>query len=235
MPPEESPEAKFDRLKKQLQDSILRDYPNPERKGCPGDAVLKVLAERPLDQAVEDDPHWHHITHCSECYRDFLAFNTAFRSEATAKRARAGWTLAAGLVVVALGLIFAVRQGWFSTQRPQNAELAYIKQTVDIPSMTRSAEAGGDKPPIVIARKPVDLTIQLPIASPVGSYEFQLLREKAPVVSASGNATLTNGATSFTVHVDLSKLAPGMYEMSVRKVGWDWGYYPVEVRAEPRR
>jgi hypothetical protein len=33
------------------------------------------------------------------------------------------------------------------------------KQTVDIPSMTRSAVTGGDsKPPIVIPRKPVDLT-----------------------------------------------------------------------------
>lgn len=232
MPPEESPEAKFDRLKKQLQDSILRDYPNPERKGCPGDAVLKEFAERPLDQAVEEDPHWHHVTHCSECYREFLAFNTVFRREAKAKRARAGWTLAAGLVVVALGLIFAVRLGWFSAQRPQNAELAYVKQTVDIPSMTRSAEASGErKPPIVIPRKPVDLTVQLPIASPVGPYEFQLLREKQPVVSAAGTAALENGTTSFTVRVDLSKLAPGMYEMSVRKVGWDWGYYPVEIRS----
>ena len=90
MPPEESPEAKFDRLKKQLQDSILRDYPNPERKGCPGDAVLKELAERPLDQAVEGDPRWHHVTHCSECYREFLTFNNAFRREAKVKRARAG-------------------------------------------------------------------------------------------------------------------------------------------------
>ena len=48
MPSEESPEARFDRLKRQLQDSILRDYPNPERTGCPGDAVLRRLAETPL-------------------------------------------------------------------------------------------------------------------------------------------------------------------------------------------
>jgi hypothetical protein len=233
MPPEESPEAKYDRLKRQLQDLILRDYPNPERKGCPGDAVLKELAERPLDRTIEDDPHWHHLTHCSECYREFLVLKPELRREAKARRARAGWTLAAGLVVVGLGLLFAVRQGWFSSQRPQNAEVAYIKQTVDIPSMTRSAEAGGDsKPPIVIPRKPVDLTLQLPIASPVGPYEFQLLREKQAVVSASGNATLANGTTSFTVRLDLSKLTPGMYEMSVRKVGWDWGYYPVEIRTD---
>jgi hypothetical protein len=233
MPPEESPEAKYDRLKNQLQDLILTDYPNPERKGCPGDAVLKELADRPLDQPVEDGPHWHHVTHCSECYREFLELKRALRSEAKARRARAGWTLAAGLVVVVLGLIFVVRQGWFTSQRPQNAELAYVKQTVDVPSMTRSAEANGDrKPPIVIPRKPVDLTLQLPIASPVGPYEFQLLREKQPVVSALGNATLENGTTSFIVRIDLSKLAPGMYEMSVRKVGWDWGYYPVEIRAD---
>lgn len=232
MPPEESPEAKFDRLKKQLQDSILRDYPNPERKGCPGDLVLKELAERPLDQIVEDDPHWHHVTHCSECYGEFLAFNTAYRREAKARRAWAGWTWAAGMVVVALGLIFAVRQGWFFSQRPQNAELAYIKQTVDIPSMTRSAEAGGERKPIVIARKPVDLTVQLPIASPAGPYEFQLRRDKQAVVSASGTAVLQNGTTSFTVRVDLSKLAAGIYEMYVRQVGWDWNYYPVEIRAD---
>ncbi len=231
MPPEESPEAKFDRLKKQLQDSILRDYPNPERKGCPGDLVLKELAERPLDQAVEDDPHWHHVTHCSECYREFLTFNTAFRREAKAKRARAGWTLAAGLVVVALGLIFAVRQGWFASQRPQNAELAYVKQTVDIPTMTRSGEAGGDHKPIVIERKPVDLTVQLPIGSRAGTYEFQLRREKQPIVAASGVAAIQNGTTAFTVRVDLSTLTPGMYEMFVRQVGWDWNYYPVEIRA----
>src|SRR5690349_19386033 len=204
MPPEESPKAKFDRLKKQLQDSILRDYPNPERKGCPGDAVLKELAERPLDQAVEDDPHWHHLTHCSECYRDFLAFNTAFRRAAKAKRARAGWTLAAGLVVVALGLIFAVRQGWFSSERPQNAELAYVKQTVDIPSMTRSAEAGGDHKPIVLERKAVELTVQLPIGSKAGTYEFQLRRDKQTMVSASGVAAIQNGTTAFTVRMDVS-------------------------------
>ena len=36
-------------------------------------------------------------------------------------------------------------------------------------------------------------------------------------MSASGNAVLQNGTTSFTVRVDLSKLAPGMYEMFVRK------------------
>jgi hypothetical protein len=232
MPPEESPEAKFDRLKKQLQDSILRDYPNPERKGCPGGAVLKELAERTLDETVEDDPHWPHVTHCSECYRDFLALNLEFRSQANARRAQVRWATAVALaVVLVVGVLFALRQGAFFSQRPQNAELAYAKQTVDIPSMSRSVDGGATKP-IILGRKPVELTIQLPVGSKAGAYEFQLRRQDQPVISTSATAAIREGSTTFTVRLDLSKLAPGMYSMYVRQVPWDWNYYPVEIRAD---
>ena len=119
MPSEESPEAKFDRLKKQLQDSILSDYPNPERKGCTDGAVLKELAGRTLDEPIEDDPHWQHVTHCSECYRDFLALNLQFRRQAKARQLQVRWgTAVAVAVVLVAGLLFALRQGTFSSQRP---------------------------------------------------------------------------------------------------------------------
>ena len=52
MPPEESPEAKYDRLKRQLQDSILSQNPNPGRIGCPGYAALRRLATRPSEEGV---------------------------------------------------------------------------------------------------------------------------------------------------------------------------------------
>ena len=141
MPPEESPESKFDRLKKQLQDSILRDYPNPERKGCPGGAVLRELAERPLDQAVEDDPHWQHITHCSECYREFLAFNNAFRQQARVRRVRVGWGVAVAAVVIVIAVLIGVNQGSLFKKRPQNAELAWVRRTVVVPSSNRSVRS----------------------------------------------------------------------------------------------
>ena len=108
MPPEESPEAKFDRVKRRLQDLVLRGYPNPERKGCPGDAVLRELAERPLDEAVEGDSHWHHVTHCSECYREFLGFNNAFRERAKVHVARGGWTVAVAAIVIVAGVLIGL-------------------------------------------------------------------------------------------------------------------------------
>src|SRR6202000_2470416 len=134
MPPEESPESRCDRLKKQLQDSILRDYPNPERKGCPGGAVLKELAERPLDRPVEDDPHWKHITHCSECYREFLAFNNAYRQQAKDRRIRVSWGVAAAAIAIVIAVLFGIKQGSLFEKRPQNAELAWVKRTVEVPS-----------------------------------------------------------------------------------------------------
>jgi len=230
MHPEEAPEAKFDRLKKQLQDSILRDYPNPERKGCPEGEVLKELAARPLDETIEDDPHWLHVTHCSECYRQFLALNMDFRRRAKARRAIARWGLAAaGAVVIAVGVFFATRQGAVVSPRPQNAELAYSKQIVDVPSMSRSVDGGVTKP-IILERKPVELTIQLPVGSKAGAYEFQLRKEDQPVVSTFSDAAIRNGTTTFTVKLDLSQREPGTYSMYVRRLPWDWNYYPVEIR-----
>jgi hypothetical protein len=229
MPSEESPAAKFDRLKKQLQDAILRDYPNPERRGCPGDAVLRELGARPMDRPVEDDPHWHHITHCSECYGEFLAFNNEVRQRAKVRKVRLGWALAGVAAALSVGVLVGLYQGGVFPKRPQNAELAYVKKTVDIPSMTRSPD-GAEPKPIMLERQPEELTIQLPLGSKAGAYELQLKRNDETVVSAASNAEIHNGTTAFTVKLDLSNLRPGNYSIVVRQVPFDWNYYPVVIR-----
>ena len=66
----------LNRVLKGLQKATLRDFPNPERVGCPGAAVIEALANRRL-------PHNHeavqHITHCSPCYAEFLAIRRRIR------------------------------------------------------------------------------------------------------------------------------------------------------------
>ena len=44
-------------------------FPNPERIGCPPDAELVLMAERPLesDLSVSD-----HITYCSPCFKRYM-------------------------------------------------------------------------------------------------------------------------------------------------------------------
>lgn len=229
MPPEESPQAKYNRLKRQLQDSILSEYPNPERKGCPGDVAVRSLAERASDEDIENDPNWHHLTHCSECYREFLDLRLRMKSDAKKQNllVRLG---AAAVLVLAIGLFF-----WYERrssplpERPQNAEIAYSKVTIDIPAMTRSETARANSP-IVLQRKPTELTVNFPVGSKAGEYEFRLLKDNQQIFAARAAAAILNGITAFTVRVDLSAVPSGSYSMSVRQPPWDWTYVPVVVQ-----
>jgi hypothetical protein len=70
----ETPEAKWSRLQNQIQEGIKKAYPNPERKGCPGDHTVVELAKRSaqFDDTIEKDPQWQHVTHCAPCYTRYL-------------------------------------------------------------------------------------------------------------------------------------------------------------------
>lgn len=229
--PDDSPRAHFDRLKQQLQDSILREYPNPERRGCPGNTVLQEFARRPLDDNLEGDANWQHVTHCSECYRGFLDIRTALKRRQKTQRAAIGVGLAAVVVAAAAIIIFTNRQpGAPRPERPQIAEQIYRPRLVDLEgrSMTRSGQGKDETKPIVLGREPEELTIRLPIGSKAGKYEIQLLKTAdQPLLSVTGDARIDNGVTALTTRVDLSKYEPGKYLIGVRQVPWDWTYYPV--------
>ncbi|MBV9505847.1 MAG: hypothetical protein JO323_12660 [Acidobacteriia bacterium] len=229
MPRDESFDAEFERLKRQLQDAILRDYPNPERKGCPGDAALKELATGPFDEAsLENNPHWQHVTHCSECYREFLGFRGETKREAHARRIRS-WLLAALLVLCIVGAFFGVRE-FQRTNRPQIAELTFRRRVVYLEGVTRSAEPKGEEP-LVFEREPEELTIRLPLASPEGTYEIQIERTAGnPLLAASGQAKMENGITAFTIKLDFSKLESGDYFMCVRRVPLRSVCHPMTIR-----
>ena len=232
MPRPELPDAQFDRLKSQLQDSILSDYPNPERKGCPGDAVLKELAARPLDESLEGDPHWQHVTHCSECYREFLGFPAELRRKAKARLAKIGVATATAAALIVGGTFLAIR-GSTSAKRPLNAELMFRQRIVDLQgrAMTRSEEGKEDTKPIVLQREPEALTIRLPFGSREGAYEVQIQKSAGhPLLSATGEAKVENGTTALTAKMDLSKFEIGNYSICFRRLPWDWTCYPVVIR-----
>jgi len=231
MPRPESPNAQFDRLKSRLQESILSDYPNPERKGCPGEAVLKELAARPLDDSLDSNPHWHHVTHCSECYREFLWFRAQLQRKAKARLAKIA-VAAATAALIAAGTFLALREST-PPERPQNAGLVFRQRIVDLQgrAMTRSEEGKEDTKPIVLQREPEALTIRLPFGSREGAYEVQIQKSAGhPLLSATGEAKVENGTTALTAKMDLSKFEIGNYFICLRRVPWDWTCYPLVVR-----
>lgn len=77
----ESTEKKWNRLSGHIRSLILTEYPNPDRIGCPGTAVVSEYARRAadFDETVETDVDYHHIVHCSSCYADFLSAREQLR------------------------------------------------------------------------------------------------------------------------------------------------------------
>ncbi len=233
MSPEESPQDKYERIQRRLQEEILNKYPNPERKGCPGRQVLARLARESFNMKLEGESDWEHVTHCSECYSEYLGIR-ADAARSKERRANAiRWSIAGTVLLAAILLFVFVRlRTAIDHERPQNAELAYLPRTIDIESMSRSASGAVESNPAVfLDRRLIDLTVQLPVGSKSGTYEFRL-RDRAGSLKLmrSAQVQLKDGTTSFELKLDLRKASPGEYRMEIRQSPFGWNYYPVEIR-----
>jgi hypothetical protein len=184
-----------------------------------------------MDEDIEGDRNWQHVTHCSECYREFLDIRAGMKRQQRTKRAAIGVGLA--LLIAAGALVFLPNRhpDAFPPKRPQIAEQIYHPRIVDLEGRSvRLAEKGDAEQPILLGREPEELTIRLPFGSKPGRYEIQLLKTADhPLLSATGGARVENGVTSLTTRVDLSNYEPGKYLIGVRQIPFDWTYYPVTI------
>src|SRR5882724_12791357 len=112
------------RLLDALGRGLLKEFPNPERRGCPGADILKRIASRTM--SLDEAEMWlDHLGSCSPCYGDFSRFRKAHESG----RRRTVLAIAAS-VLVAAGIA-----GWFLLQRHNEALVA---QTVVLDLRNRS-------------------------------------------------------------------------------------------------
>ena len=79
-------QQEFNGEEKQILDlldrGLSRDFPNPQRVGCPDSAVLKGIALHKVPLA-EADRWLDHFSSCSPCFQEF----TQFRKQAVDRRA----------------------------------------------------------------------------------------------------------------------------------------------------
>ena len=200
---------------------LLRDFPNPERTGCPDATVLKGIASHKLGLA-EAERWFDHITSCSPCYRDFSQFQEAYQ----VRRKRTFLAVAASILIV------ASVAGWALTQwhgQPQFAQTAVLD--LRNRSVSRGTEANPGEPPLEVSRTAARWNIYLPLGSGEGSYEVLLVSpSEESMVAASGTANLRDQITVLQVPVSLSSVRPGQYILKVRKAGSEWNSYQFLLR-----
>lgn len=223
---DDTPEQRYKRLSSVVQETILQNFPNPERKGCPEDAVVREVARR--RELIEDDS-WQHITHCSPCYATFLKYKDHFRL--SRRRRGLGFIIGAAFLII-LGSSVTIFE---LNRRGGNAPVVNRDNTAILDLRDRSATRGTEptaRPPVplFLPRKPLDLTIYLPFGSEAGKYEVRLRSGAEALLTVQGNAQVAQGKTELRVRVDFSKYTPGDYMVGVRQPPWNWNDYAVSLR-----
>jgi hypothetical protein len=220
--------AHFEEEEKRILDALgeklLREYPNPERFGCPPPKVLKDIAFHNLTFANAE--RWfEHITACSPCYREYCDLRDV------QKRRRKQMVLLA----VACILVVILGAGRILTQRYKQIHDVAVLDLRDR-SMTRgdAPDLGSNTGEVALQanRSASHWTIYLPrnIAAS-GPYEVRLLTRSGELLfNESTAAKVLESASAIQVRVHVSSVSPGLYVLQVRATGSEWESYPVTLQ-----
>jgi hypothetical protein len=224
----ESSEEKYNRIQRDIQTAILKNYPNPERKGCLGAAVIKGLAANPDGVTAEDDVNpesaWHHVTHCSPCYAEFLDARAEYRREAVRRRTTRRSIVVSCLVAAAAGA------GWVIVERDRPR---FVEIDLERFMATRSVGDNGSPGVPTIPTGRVHVRLKLPRDSAEGLYSVQLLKDGAAEPFFSTTAQSSRAGNGRSISLDARVLVgPGRYTLGVRNDDRGvWRYCPVVMVA----
>jgi hypothetical protein len=204
-----------------LRQGLATEFPNPERIGCPGDALLKGIAQGKVS-LTEAEPWLDHLGSCSPCFREFKEFR---RQSAIQRRRVLTWVATAAVLLFAVGGWLWVRAR-HSVQTTETAVFDLRERSVargQNPSDTGQA-------PLEIPRTAKHLVLDLPIGSKEGPYDVGLITNTGDeLLRARGMAELHDHITDLRVDVDLSGVQAGAYSLGLRQAGLEWTRYPIRV------
>ncbi len=199
---------------------LSRDFPNPQRVGCPDSAVLRGIAlhKVPLSEA---DRWLNHFSSCSPCFQEF----TQFRKQAVDRRRTQIWLAAAAV------FIFAI-VGWFWVRSRPPVQTAAV---VVLDLRGRATVRGENppetsQPPLEVPRNARSLNLELPIGSNEGTYDVALLDPSgAELFRTSATAKLEDHIVVLRTEVVLAGVSRGSYFLGLRQRGLEWIRFPIRV------
>lgn len=209
------------RILNALERGLSREFPNPDRVGCPGSEVLRGIASHKL-RLAEVHQWLDHLSACSPCYQEF----TELRKQAMNQRRRLQvWLAAAAVVILTVAGWLWVRTH-HAVQGPETAVLDLRGISV-----VRGENSAQTNPPTLdLQRSTKHLVLDLPIGSAEGSYDLALLSESgAQLLSTTGTARLHDRVVVLQANLDFADVPPGVYVLALRQPGLEWVRYPVRV------
>jgi len=200
---------------------LLKEFPNPERAGCPGSVVLKRIAahEMPLAEAG----NWlDHLTSCSPCYSDFSRYQAAHQH----RRTRTLLAIAASILIV------VCLAGWALFLKQKESIVAQTA-VLDLRnrSIPRGTEPNPAELPLEVNRAATSWNIYLPLGSSDGQYDIRIVTPSGELLlAAGGTAELRSQITSIQISVSGLASRSGRQVLQIRKTGSEWNSYPLLLR-----
>ena len=204
-----------------LRQGLATEFPNPERIGCPGNPLLKGIAQGKLS-LTEAAPWLEHLGSCSPCFQEFKEFR---RQSAIQRRRVLAWVATAAVLLVAVG-------GWLWLRGRHSVETT---DTAVLDLRERSVARGQGQSeiglaPLQISRAAKHLVLDLPTGSKEGPYDVGLLTDTGDqLLRATGTAELRDHINRLRVDVDLSGIRSGDYSLGIREPNLEWARYPIRV------
>lgn len=218
-------------LLKAAEATARTDFENPERVGCPDPKTLNLLASR--HSSVAESPDLiDHIGTCSPCFVEYSRYRSAHKT-----RVRMYAVLASvAFVVVCLAAGRSLNtwigqrpvKGIARSQRSEREMALVLDLRMKGASRSDTQDRQGDEPPPRLPRTRLSLSIQLPIGSEDGLYDLALVSGAGrSVLEARGVAKLQYFVEVLPINLDLTDLAPGPYELRLRREQTPWSAYAV--------
>jgi len=204
-----------------LERGLSREFPNPDRIGCPGSAVLRGIASHKL-RLAEVHQWLDHLSTCSPCYQEF----TELRKQAVTQRRRLQVWLAASAVVI----LTVAGWVWIRTHHAAPGPETAVLDLRGISVVRGESSPQTNLATLEVQRSAKHLVLDLPIGSAEGAYDLALLSESGTqLLSATGTAQLQDRVVVLRADLDLRDVRPGSYVLALRRPGFEWVRYPVRV------
>ena len=226
----ESPEQISNEIQDLLQQSVLNNFPNPDRRGCLGEQTVREVAGRPLPV---QDAAWEHITHCSPCFREFLGFRREMADARKRLVRRNRIVLVSVLAAAGIAGVAIWTGGLHGTRTPTTVAAVVRVDLRPFAPVRSEVQNPPQSAPIAatLSRQATRLEISLPVGSDEGKYDVRLMDSELRALMSSSAATgFTDHIVSISVAFDLSRLAPGSYVLGVHGPDGNWRTYPVAIR-----